>query len=132
MSDGKQKSTRFERKMASAVGAVLTAPTLEDAAQAIGIPVSTLRRWRNRPEFTRQLALVQEEILQGIAGTLRSAGLDAARVLRQIVNDPQAKAPARVRAAGLILASLFRNHEHEILEQRMAQIEAALKRRKER
>jgi hypothetical protein len=130
MSGQKEKSTRFGRKMALAVTAVLTEPTLEDASQTIGIPVSTLRRWRCRPEFARQLALVQSEILQGVVNTLRSAGLDAATTLRQVANDPKARAAARVRAAGLILSLLLRNHEHETLEFRMSQIEAALKRKR--
>jgi hypothetical protein len=127
MSDRKEKSTRFGRKMSVAVSAVLTAPTLEAAAQLVGIPASTLRRWRGRPEFARQLALVQGEILQGVVNSLRSAGLDAAQTLRQVASDPKAPTPARVRASGMILTLLLRNHEHEALEFRMSQIESALK-----
>lgn len=116
--------------MAAAVSAVLTAPTLEEASQTIGIPASTLRRWRGRPEFVQQLALVQAEILQGVTNQLRSAGLDAAATLREIAADSKSPTPARVRAAGLILSLLLRNHEHEVLEHRMSQIEAALKQRR--
>jgi hypothetical protein len=129
MSAPKEKSTRFGRKMSLAVSAVLTAPTLEAAAQLVGIPASTLRRWRGRPEFARQLAIVQGEILQGVVNSLRSAGLDAAQTLRQVAKDPKEPTPARIRAAGLILTLLLRSHEHEALEYRMSQIEAALKNR---
>lgn len=130
MSGKNKNSARFAGKKAAAIAALLSCPTLEAASQVAHVPTSTLRRWRARPEFAQQILVCQQEILQGAVNELRMAGLDAATALRRIAKDPASPIPARVRACGLILTLLLRNHENEVLEFRMSRIEAALQRRK--
>jgi thiamine monophosphate synthase len=113
-----------------AVAALLKSPTVEQASQVVGIPVATLRRWRNRPEFAEQLAFAQGEILQGAINNLRSAGVDASATLSAIARDSDAPAAARVRASLAILNLLLRAHKDEITELRITRIENQLKARK--
>ena len=127
MSGKSNNSARFIRKTTIAITALLKCRTLEEASQVADIPTSTLRRWRTKPEFLTQLHQAQTEILSGVTNELRSAGLDAAATLRNILKDAKAPAQARVRAAGLVLNLLLHNHENEVLEFRMSKIEAALK-----
>src|SRR5208282_5548058 len=119
MSGKSQKLTRVGRRIAIAVSALLKCPTVEEAAQLVEIPVSTLRRWRARPEFAAQLATAQTEILQGTVNTLRAAGLDAATTLGEIVRDPKAPPAARVRASVAIINLLLKAHQLEVIEVRL-------------
>jgi hypothetical protein len=107
-----------------AVGALLKCPTVEQAAQVSEIPVSTLRRWRQRPEFAAKLCDAQAEILQGAINELRGAGADAARTLASIVRDSNAPAAARVRASIAVVNLLLKAHDAEVLEFRLRRLEA--------
>jgi hypothetical protein len=122
------KTTRFGRKMTIAVTAVLTSPTLENASQVAGIPVSTLRRWRSRPEFADALLDAQREIFLGACNEVRALALDAARTLGQILRDEKAPPPSRVRACLAVLTLLTKMHGHEVVEARLTRLEAAKRR----
>jgi hypothetical protein len=129
MSKKTENSARFGRKTASAVSALLSSRTLEQAAQVADIPPSTLRRWRSRPEFARQLCEAQAEILQGTINELRGVGCDAAQTLGEIVRNSEEPAPSRVRAAIAVIGLLLKAHESDVVEKRLVAIEAALKHR---
>ena len=85
--------------MSVAIAALLSSKTIEDAAQAVGVPASTLRRWRSKPAFATALCRAQEEILAGVINELRVAGVSAASTLRKISSDTKAAPAARVRAS---------------------------------
>jgi hypothetical protein len=124
MSEKSQTSARAGRKTAQAIAALLTSRTIEEAAQTIGVPVSSLRRWRSKPAFAASLCRAQEEILQGVVNSLRSAGLDAATTLRQIAGDIKAPPAARVRASMVIINLLLKAHQLEVIEMRLCALEA--------
>lgn len=126
MSGQRGKSTRFTRKMALAVSAVLNAPTLEDASQLIGIPTSTLRRWRGRPEFAQALAVAQAEIFSCVCNEVRQIGTDATKALAEIVRSTTAPAAARTRAASVVISLLLRIHTLADQESRLAAVERRL------
>jgi hypothetical protein len=123
MSGKRENSARFGRKTASAISALLTCRTLQQASQVAHIPESTLRRWRARPEFARQLCDVQAEILQGTVNELRAAGCDAAATLGRIARDPKMPVPAQVRACMGIISLLLRAHESEVIIARLTRLE---------
>lgn len=124
MSDKKPNSARAGRKTAVAIAALLSCGTIEQASQVVGIPASTLRRWRTQPEFSTQLCRAQEEILAGVVNELRTAGTSAATTLRDICTDTEAADGARVRAATTIITLLMRAHELETIETRLTILES--------
>jgi hypothetical protein len=133
MSGDSQNSPRAGRKTAIAITALLTSPTIEHAAEVVGTSVASLRRWRSRPEFAREMCRSQEEILRGIVNELRVAGTVAATTLRAICSDEKAGAPARVRAANSIINLLMRAHQVEVVEARLVALEAKMEaKRRER
>jgi hypothetical protein len=124
MSEKNQKSARAGRKTAQAVAALLVSHTIEEAAQTIAVPASTLRRWRSKPAFAASLCRAQEEILQGVINELRRAGSAAAATLRQIAGDTKAPPAARVRASVAIINLLLKAHQVEVIESRLVALEA--------
>ena len=123
MSKKTTKIARFGRRTSIAIAALLKARTVEEAAQTVQIPASTLRRWRTRPEFAQQLALAQAEILEGTVNELRAVGCDAARTLGRIVRDTMVPTSPQVRACSVVLALLLRVHETETIEARLCKLE---------
>ena len=124
MSEKKQNSPRVGRKTAVAIAALLSSKTIEDAAQTVGVPASTLRRWRSKPAFAAQMCRAQEEILAGVINELRVAGVSAATALRKISADTKAAPAARVRASVAIINLLLKAHQVEVIEMRLTALEA--------
>ncbi len=110
--------------MSVAIAALLSSKTIEDAAQAVGVPASTLRRWRSKPAFATALCRAQEEILAGVINELRVAGVSAASTLRKISSDTKAAPAARVRASVAIINLLLKAHQVEVIEMRLTALEA--------
>ena len=117
---------QLTRKQESLMSALLTAPSLAAAAQHVGISEVTAWRWLKDPAFdhayreARRVALEQAIVqVQQCTGT-------AVETLRQIMQDGEASASARVSAARTVLDVAFKILEVEELEQRIADIEAHL------
>jgi hypothetical protein len=129
VSGKKQNSIRVQPKMARAITALLACHTIEEASQSVGIPTSTLRRWRSKPAFAAALLAAQEEIFLAVGNEIRGLAMDAAQTLGAIVRDEKQPAPSRVRASLAVLTLLLKTHEHEVLESRITKLEAARRKR---
>ena len=55
--------SKFERKKEAAIAALLTTKNYEEAAQATGIDLKTLKRWMRLPEFESEYLLVRREAM---------------------------------------------------------------------
>jgi len=124
-----QKQRRFSAKMTRAVDAVLRSRTLGEAAQVAGLSESTLRRLREQPEFVDALTEAQTEIFSRTCNAIRALATDATATLARVMRDEKALPAARTRAAGLVLALVLRTHRLEAHENRLARVEAILKKR---
>lgn len=97
-----------------AVVAVLTAPTLDEAARALGVNPRTLRRWRAHEPFAAAVRQAARDLDREAVDTLRAATVDAVRVLRAALAD---KTPAiRVRAAVALLDAAERARDDDVAE----------------
>lgn len=114
------------RKREATIAALLTAPTLAEAAKEAGVSLRTLKRWLKQPEFSDAYQEAKREMLGIATGKLRRAMGVAVTVLTQVAIDRAAPAAARVTASGRILELGLKAHEIEDLEHRIMKLEAGL------
>ncbi len=112
-----------ERKRALAIVALLSAPTVAEAAARVGIGYRTLKTWRTQPEFIAEYRRAKQELVDATTGRLHRAVAGAVEVLERIANDIAAPTAARVTAASRILELGFHAHEIEELMARLEKLE---------
>jgi|ERR1041384_3485001 hypothetical protein len=119
-----------DAEIEQAVSALLTCPRVEDAAKLCGISRTTLWRMAQQPEFKSRLQTARLQLSRDLVNSLQANALDAVLVLREVMQDIEASAPARVAAASKLLDLSLRAREQLELEERVTALEAALKLRK--
>jgi hypothetical protein len=108
---------KLTRKQEVAIAALLTAPTIAEAAHAASISEPTLWRWLQREDFqTAYRQARREAVSQALAYLQRVAG-EAVDTLRAVMQDAQKPASARVSAARAVLELAIRGVELEDLYQ---------------
>lgn len=110
-------------KQSTAIGALLTTSSNEQAARKAGVGLRTLNRWLTLPEFRRALRLAQDAALERTFSSLATVGAAAVQVLLEVAGDQNAPAAARVSAARAILENLLRYAELNALAERVAALE---------
>ena len=119
----KNESAPLSVKQLRAVRALLTRPTVAQAAQECSLSEATLYRWLNENPFRAALAQAEGEAVAAAGRKLVSLTETALDVVRDILTDPQAPDAVRVRAAELILSHLIRYREVIAFETRLADLE---------
>jgi len=123
----KGHGAKFERKKEQAIAALLNHRTTEEAANAVGIGVTTLFRWLNEPEFrTAYLKACREAVSQAIARMQQAAGAAGVTILK-LMTDPNVPAAVRFRAAESVFDIAIKGIETEDIEARIAELERAAK-----
>ena len=122
MADGDSLGARQKRFVA----AMLTAPTVEDAARAAKISERTGYRYLNDPGVKAALACALDGALQQATARAVTAMGAALDTLEQIHTDPTASHGARVSAARTILTSAPSLREAMDLAQRVDELERRL------
>lgn len=116
-----EKQSRTEDR---AILALLSEPTLEQAAKKCGIGATTLWRWLQEPEFQRQYREARRTVFEGTLLRLQHVAGEAVETLQR---NLRAKNPAvEVRAALGILDQAVKAAELYELQQRVAKLEARL------
>ena len=85
------------------VEALLTARTVDEAAQRADISRRTAQRWLDEPAVQDALRRAQAEVLQQVARQLVAGATEAVETLRAIHTDPKAPPAVRVSAARVCL-----------------------------
>lgn len=115
---------RVKRELA--IAALLTAPTIADAAHEVGISEPTLWRWMQDDDFKTEFLTAKKQVLSQSISNLQQAAGAAVATLRTIMGDTAAPAPSRIQAARTILEYSFKGMEHEEIVIRLEAIESAL------
>ena len=116
-----------EGRMERAILALLQHPTIEKAAEAVGVHPTTLRRWLRQPDFQEAYRQARREVFAQSMGRLQQGANPAVGTLFRIMADAQAPAGSRVRAAQWVLELGLANIEVEDLELRLARLESLSK-----
>ncbi|MCL6558133.1 MAG: transposase family protein [Firmicutes bacterium] len=118
---GGAKNTRLQEQV---IAYLLVSPSVEQAAEKAGVGVSTVWRWlREDLDFRERYQQAKREVINHAVTLLGQSCTDAVAALRNIVNDVEAPASARVSAARVILETALRGVELEDLAARIEVLE---------
>lgn len=90
-------------KQTKALAALLTQPTKEKAASAAGIGLTTLKRYLADPEFQAEYQKAVSNMIADAATQAKQSLNPALSCLREIVENGDETATARVQAARVLL-----------------------------
>lgn len=124
--DEKDQSAKYERQKEAVIVALLTAPSIEDAAKASGVGATTIYRWMKLTDFQSELKEARRQAVNQAVGKLQQSCSEAVDVLKDIMNDKTVLASSRVSAARTILDSSLKVVEMEDIMERLEDIEKAL------
>ncbi|MFZ5919306.1 MAG: hypothetical protein ACOYZ7_20430 [Chloroflexota bacterium] len=111
-----------------AIAALLSEPTIRDAAKKAGIGERTLYRYLADPMFKAELRKRQDEILAATTAALVGMTGDAVATLRAVMQNKDAGDAVKVRAALGWLAHTRNAVELDDLAQRITELEERMKR----
>lgn len=95
------------------------------ACKAAGVSRTTAYRWMGQPAFTAALRVADREVLTATSRRLARLGVKAVEVLEETLDDPEAPAAVRVRAADAVLTKLLQIRDAVDLDERLTALEAA-------
>ena len=116
---------KLSRKQEALISALLLEPTLAEAAQAAGIGEVTAWRWLQDAAFQAAYREARREVVRHAITQVQRATGEAVETLRNVMQDADAPASARVSAAKAVLETAVKAVELEDLEARIAALEAA-------
>jgi len=116
---------KLSRKQEAACAALLTSPTIGDAAIACGVSSATLFRWLQVPTFQARYRWCRRQIVESAIADVQAAAGDAVTTLRRNLacNNPAAEN----RAAQIILDLSLKGVELIDLVERVEKLEVLLK-----
>jgi len=109
-----------------AIEALVTGANVPEAAAAAGVSESTIYRWRGETDFAAALRIADGDALRDLARRITSAANDALTLLQSMVNDNEAAASVRVRAAAEILNQRARFYDVVTMQDQLDDVEARL------
>jgi len=118
----------ISRKQDTAIGALLSRPTISAAAESVGIGESTLRRWLKDRDFLAAYRAARREAVSQAVGHLQAACSVAVLALTDISQDVSCPASARVSAARTVLELALKGVELEDLAVRVEELELQVSR----
>jgi hypothetical protein len=120
----------LSRRHEGVLAALLAYPKITDAAKAAGVNESTVWRLMQNEAFQKRYKEAQGEALTTALGALQGAATQAVATLADISLNGKVEA-ARVAASKSILDFTLKVREQFGLEDRLKQLEAAMKAREE-
>lgn len=121
------KTSRKDR----AVLALLEHPTVEKAADVVGVHPATLRRWLREPEFQEALRQARREKFVQSMGLLHLGTNAAISNLLKIMRDPNQPGSTQVRAIDSLLNRVAKAIEIEDILSRLTVLERLVQARSE-
>lgn len=116
-------SDTLPAKQELALRAVISHPTLKEAALAAGVSETTLWRYMQDDAFSRRLREARREAVNHALIRLQRASSDAVTVLRDLMMKEDAPPSARITAARTVLDYSVRAVEIDELRTRVEELE---------
>ena len=121
MPSGKQT-----RKQEQVIAALLSTPTIGEAAERAGLGVRTLKRWLVDAAFSAEYAKAKQALLESAVNRLRMAAVEFVNVLQAVASDATAPAGSRAAAASRGLELLLKATAFEDIERRLTELERSV------
>ena len=110
-----------------ALAVLIRSPTVEAAAQELGMGYSTLRRWiKTDEEFRGEYEAALADIFMDASKQARHSLAPALTALREIVENEETPAAARVQGARVILESSLKLAEMTDVIERLNRLEQSI------
>jgi hypothetical protein len=110
-------------KQQRAIESLLAGLTKSQAATAAGVTPRTLSRWLADPTFKVHLNHATDQALADATRLLAATVEQAVTVLAELMLDPDANPPDRLRAASLILRRSLDFTDQQSMNQRISELE---------
>jgi len=117
---------KLTAKQQKALGALLAHPSIQAAADALGMNECTIRRWLRERHFSKAYLAARRQAVSQATARLTTACVAAVEALEGIAKETTLPASARVSAARAILETALRGVEVEDLAARVDAIEQTL------
>ena len=117
-----ETETSITPRQDKAITALLSAPTVERAAETAGVGRSTLHRWLIQAEFREELTRRRDAIVDAAMDTFKVYVCRAVDTLAKLLDSENEK--LRRLAAKDILEYVFRVRELQDIERRVTKLEA--------
>ena len=108
------------------ITALLTSPSITEAAQISGIPERTIFHWLNEAGFKAAYQAAKREAFNQSLARLQQASSGAVTVLASVMIDPHERGSIRVSAAKIILEFAIKSVEIEDLQTRLEVLESLI------
>ncbi len=92
------KKVEVSVRQNKAINALISAGSVKQACEMIGISRTTMDRWLAKPEFTRALADRKNQVIDETSRTLLSGQQEALNVLRDLMVSGKSEATRRAAA----------------------------------
>lgn len=119
-----KKVRTLTQKQQKALAALLTNSTKEAAAKAAGIESKTLRRYLAEPEFQAEYQRMVSGMIEDAATQARQSLSPALSCLREIVENKDEQATARIQAARYTLEYALKLTEQTDILKQLQELEA--------
>lgn len=125
--DKRGHGDKRERKRELAIAALLTSPSVEAAAKAVGVADATLRRWMAEEDFRAELRQARSQVLEHALNALGGALVEAVDAL---VRNLRCRRPSvEVAAARAIFELANQQAQLDQLGLRLERLEHAIETR---
>ena len=105
------------------IAALITCPTIKEAAAQVKIGETTLHKRLNDPEFQKKYRAACVELVKEHAATMQIAMGEAIGTLREIIKDKEAAGGVRASAADTILRNGLKLTEQANILERLDNLE---------
>jgi hypothetical protein len=117
---------KIPAKMQRAIVALLQSPSISSAAKSLKVGEVTLYRWLGRPDFKEAFDCARRQLVDQAITKIQESTESAAKSLREIMEDPENPASARVTAARTIFEMALRGIELQEFERRLTALEGII------
>lgn len=122
-----KETTTTTPKQDKAIACLLACGTLGEAAKAADVSPRSIYKWlREDPAFIEAYRENRSVMLQLVANETAATAAAAVSTLKEIMNDEEERAGARITAARVLLDAYFKLTELSDFEQRLSAIEEKL------
>lgn len=118
----KENQSNLSTKQEKAILALLTEPTIRQAAEVSGVGETTLYRWMQEKEFNQAFKDARKQAFSQTISRLQQATTDAVQTLRDIMTSADAPASSRVTAAKTVIEMAYKAYEMEDLAAELEEI----------
>lgn len=119
-----RKHGNYDGKRVGAIIALLQEPTLEAAANRLGLDPATLRRWlRDDEQFIKEYRSARREAVSHAVARLCAESGESVKALLEVIRNPKTPAMARVKAIEIHLNAITRFIELDDLAARLETLE---------